>query len=80
MIIKGIKIQNFLSFSHDSEYIDDCSNVNIFIGKNNAGKPTILSAIHAAFDPQYLNKFDKNKLHNKNQREKPQTISLKHSL
>jgi energy-coupling factor transporter ATP-binding protein EcfA2 len=43
MKIKAIKIKGFRSI--ESAKIIDCGNLNVFIGKNNAGKSNILSAI-----------------------------------
>lgn len=58
---KNIKIDNFRGITHLE--IDDFSRVNVFLGKNNSGKSTVLEAIHLLTNmsnsemPQNLNRI-----------------------
>lgn len=59
--IENLKIQNFRTF--DSIEIDGLSKINVFVGKNNSGKTTILEALFLLIGmsnpllPVYVNKF-----------------------
>ena len=47
MKLKSIKIKNFRSIEEVT--LEDCGNLNVIIGRNNAGKSNILMAIDAFF-------------------------------
>src|ERR1035437_4088794 len=47
MFLQSVSVKNFRSI--ESVRMDGCRGLNILIGKNNAGKSNILSAIHAVF-------------------------------
>lgn len=49
MEIVGIRIENFKSFGENDNYIGNLSNMNIFIGKNNSGKSTIMQVLELIF-------------------------------
>lgn len=51
-MIKGIVIKNFRGVSEGK--IDDFDKLNIFVGKNNCGKSTLLDALAMLIDPQNL--------------------------
>ena len=48
MKITDVIIKNFRSIEHAK--LDDCGDINILIGKNNAGKSNILLAISTFFE------------------------------
>lgn len=45
MRIRSISVQGMWSFDRDGIQIDDLSDHNIFIGKNNSGKSNILRSL-----------------------------------
>jgi putative ATP-dependent endonuclease of the OLD family len=47
MVLQSVLIKNFRS--SESLTMEGCSRLNVLIGKNNAGKSNILSALHAVF-------------------------------
>ncbi|VVB85916.1 AAA ATPase domain protein [uncultured archaeon] len=51
-MIKGIEIKNFRGVSEGK--IDDFDNLNIFVGKNNCGKSTVLDALAILISPKKL--------------------------
>src|SRR3972149_6992663 len=51
-MINGIVIKNFRGVSEGK--IDDFENLNIFIGKNNSGKSTLLDALALLIDPRNI--------------------------
>ena len=64
MRIKKIIIENFKSIDHLE--ITDLSNLNIFIGKNDAGKSNILDAIDIIFNADLQTHFPELVLEEKN--------------
>ena len=48
--IKNFGIKNFRSFDHDGVFIDNINQINVFIGKNNAGKSNVLKFIKTLSD------------------------------
>ncbi|MBA8764286.1 ATP-dependent nuclease [Staphylococcus coagulans] len=59
--INKITISNFRSFKSANNTLKDIKNLNMFTGKNNAGKTNILRAINLFFNPDdYDPKLDKN--------------------
>ncbi len=48
MKIEAVAVRNFRSLKRAS--LEKCSDVNVLIGKNNAGKSSILAAIEFAFE------------------------------
>lgn len=61
MHISKVKIQNFKCF-HDPFVLDLEKGLNIIVGDNEAGKSTILEAIHLALTGLYNGKYLKNEL------------------
>lgn len=61
MHISKVKIQNFKCF-HDTFVLDLEKGLNIIVGDNEAGKSTILEAIHLALTGLYNGKYLKNEL------------------
>lgn len=55
IIIKKVIISNFRSFKNSCNSIDEINNLNMFTGKNNAGKTNILRAINLFFNPSNYN-------------------------
>lgn len=55
IIIKKVTISNFRSFKNSCNSIDEINNLNMFTGKNNAGKTNILRAINLFFNPSNYN-------------------------
>lgn len=54
----GIKFKGYKLFSEDNLMeIEDISNVNVIIGKNNAGKSSLLDVIAAAYDEKIFKKL-----------------------
>jgi AAA15 family ATPase/GTPase len=51
-MIKGIEIKNFRGVSEGK--IDDFDKLNIFVGRNNSGKSTVLDALALLIDPKML--------------------------
>ena len=51
-MINGIVIKNFRGVSEGK--IDDFENLNIFVGKNNSGKSTLLDALALLIDPRNI--------------------------
>ncbi|ARE21685.1 ATP-dependent nuclease [Lactococcus lactis] len=49
--IKKVTISNFRSFKNKCNSIDEINNLNMFTGKNNAGKTNVLRAINLFFNP-----------------------------
>lgn len=53
MKIKGLTIENVKCFGDNYNYLEELSNINIIIGKNNSGKSTILQLLDLIFgNPQ----------------------------
>jgi recombinational DNA repair ATPase RecF len=48
MFLQGASVRNFRSI--ESLQLSGCRELNVLIGKNNAGKSNILAAIHAVFN------------------------------
>ncbi|KIL41923.1 hypothetical protein SD70_03280 [Gordoniibacillus kamchatkensis] len=61
MALKKVKIVNFKSFQDEFELELD-KGVNIIVRDNEAGKSTILEAIHLALTGMYNGKYLKNEL------------------
>ena len=82
MFIKKIKVNNFKSFGESNNDLNDISNINVLIGRNNSGKSSILQALEIVFcpDSQTRNLQDlylklKNKLyHNLDTNNKPTVL------
>lgn len=45
ILISGLGITGYKSFGADTQYLEDFSQINVIIGKNNSGKSNILQAI-----------------------------------
>jgi len=80
MEIKAIHIKNFKGFREDSKEIQNIKNLNIFIGKNNSGKSTILQVLDTIFNIEKIN--DENTFYkyikkiSNNGNDKPITIDI----
>lgn len=61
MVIKKVKIENFKCF-HGEFVLELNSGINILVGNNEAGKSTILEAIHLALTGLFNGKYLKNEL------------------
>ena len=61
MVISKVRIKNFKSFK-DNFFIDLDPKLNILVGMNEAGKSTILEAIHLACSGTYDGKLIKNEI------------------
>ncbi|MBU1355342.1 MAG: AAA family ATPase, partial [Candidatus Edwardsbacteria bacterium] len=84
MYIKGIDVSNFKCFQfvdvgNRNLRIEDLSGINIFIGKNNAGKSTILQALYYALN-DIPNKNEYNINNYKNNIDKDVCIYIKFRL